>query len=140
MIFWESSALVALLVEEPASKARLQQLQEDTDAAVWWAAPVECESALQRRLREKHITPAGADIARNLLLKLSGNWLEVPPSPELRRLALRLLRTHSLRAADALQLAGALTLAAGGLEYLRFACADARLNQAATTENLIVLE
>ena len=66
-------------------------------------------------------------------------WDEVPPSVEVRQLALRLLRTHPLRAADALQLAAALTLSAAGLRGLHFACADERLKTAAEIEGLEVI-
>lgn len=52
MRFWDSSALVALLVEEPDSVLRARQLTEDPVIAVRWATEVECESAIQRRLRE----------------------------------------------------------------------------------------
>lgn len=139
MIFWDSSALVSLFIDEPSSAARLQQFQEDPVTAVWWGTTIECESGMQRRLREGSLSPAGAGQARRVMAKLSSDWLEVPPSPELRQLALRLLRTHTLRAADALQLAAALTIVTGGLAELRFASADQRLNAAAEIENLTVL-
>ncbi len=42
MIFWDSSALVALLVDEEESAARRVQLEHDPDLAVWWSTPVEC--------------------------------------------------------------------------------------------------
>ena len=41
MIFWDSSALIALLVSELESEGRLAQLQADPELAVWWATPVE---------------------------------------------------------------------------------------------------
>jgi len=63
----------------------------------------------------------------------------VAPVAGVRTLALRLLRTHPLGAADALQLAAALTLAGTGLSGLGFLSADTRLNQAAEIENLAVI-
>ena len=139
MIFWDSSALVPLLVDEPDSKLRLKQFGQDPAVAVWWGTPVECESALQRRLREKSILPGQVEEAHELLDRVAGDWLEIPPSPALRQLARRLVRTHPLRAAAALQLAAALTLVEGGLPRLRFATADARLKTAAPIEGLTVL-
>lgn len=139
MIFWDSSALVSLIVDEPFSTTRIAQFQEDPVAVVWWATLVECQSGLQRRVREGSLTTAGASQARHALKVLSTDWFEVPPSSEIRQLALRLLRTHTLRAADSLQLAAALTVLGGGLEELRFASADQRLNEAAEIENLTVL-
>jgi len=136
MRFWDSSALVALLVEEPDSELRARQLAEDPVLAVWWATEVECESAIQRRRREGTLTRAGAREAQERLGDLARAWHEVVPTPTVRRLAVRLLRTHPLRAADALQLAAALALADAGLRGLTFVAADQRLNEAAEIENL----
>lgn len=136
MIFWDSSALVALLVIEPESTGRLAQLQADPQLAVWWATPVEVESALQRRVREGSIDVAAARLARERLGDLASAWHEVNPTPIVRKLALRLLRTHPLRAADSLQLAAALSLEAAGVQKLAFACADQRLITGAETEGL----
>jgi len=136
MIFWDSSALVALLVDEPESTARTAVLEGDPLMAVWWATPVECESALQRRIREGSINATAARLARERLAVLAEAWHEVNPTAAVRKLALRLLRTHPLRAADSLQLAAALALEAAGLPDFRFACADQRLNSAAELEGL----
>ena len=139
MTFWDSSALVALLVEEPDSTKRGRQLTADPIIAVWWGTLVECESAIQRRIREGALARADARLAQDRLAQLAGAWHEVAPASALRRLALRLLRTHPLRAADALQLAAALTLAGAGPDGLRFVSADSRLNEAAQIENLIAV-
>jgi len=136
--FWDSSALVALLVTEPDSAHHVASLQADPAVAVWWSAAVECESALQRRLREGALDLAGARHAREILAVLSAAWHEVPPTTELRLLAIRLLRTHPLRAADAQRLAAALTLAQGGIKELHFLSADRRLAEAAEIEGLQV--
>ena len=109
MIFWDSSALVALLVTESESAARRSQFQADPEMIVWWATPVEIESALQLRLREGSLDADGARLARDRWSDLAAAWHEVNPVPAIRKLALRLLRTHPLRAADSLQLAAALS-------------------------------
>ncbi len=139
MIFWDSSALMALISDEPESPKWTRHFRDDPQMCVWWGTLLECESGIQRRLRQSQITQEQAQLARELLAKLAEHWLEVPPSAQLRNLARRLIRTHPLRAGDALQLAAALTLVAGGIEKLRFACADVRLNEAAEIENLTVL-
>jgi len=139
MIFWDSSALVSLLVDECDSGRRLQQLRADTDLAVWWATPVECESAIQRRLREGILAIGQARVARHRLDELSAAWHEVSPITPIRRLARRLLRTHPLRGADALQLAAALALHQEGFTDLAFACADERLSAAAEVEGLVII-
>jgi len=138
MIFWDSSAMVSLLVDEPESVARAAMLQTDPLMAVWWATPVECESALQRRIREGSIDVKAASQARDRLAVLADSWHEVSPTVAVRKLALRLLRTHPLRAADSLQLAAALALEAAGLPALHFASSDQRLSIAAETEGLVL--
>ena len=136
MIFWDSSALVALLVTESESATRRAQLQADPEMIVWWATPVEIESALQRRLREGSLDADAARLARERWSDLAAAWHEVNPVPSVRKLALRLLRTHPLRAADSLQLAAALSVESAGIPDLRFACDDPRLSAAAVIEGL----
>ena len=140
MKFWDSSALVPLLVGETDSARRAESLQTDPVLAVWWGTAVECESALQRRVREGAIDAVGARQARERLATLAAAWHEVTPTPALRTLAVRLLRTHPLRAADSLQLAAALVLAQAGApaSALSFLTADLRLADAAEIEGLTV--
>ena len=139
MRFWDSSALVALLVNEADTPRRGAQLSQDPTVAVWWAALVECQSAIMRRSREGVLDSEEANLARLRLAELVGAWHEVVATPSLRSLAIRLLRTHPLRCADALQLAAALTLAGAWSERLEFVCGDTRLNAAADIEGLTVL-
>ena len=138
MKFWDSSALVALLVTEPDTVRRIRALQSDPVQAVWWGTALECESALQRRLREGALDATTLRLARTRLATLAAAWHEVHPTAAVRTLAIRLLRTHALRAADAQQLAAALVLAQAGLPALAFLSADARLGDAAEIEGLTV--
>lgn len=139
MIFWDSSAIVPLLADEPDSDRRVRLLSEDPVIVAWWGTAVECESSIQRRLREGMLSRTQARTAQNQLTKLAESWHEVPPSPVVRTLAVRLLRTHPLRAAEVLQLAAAFTLLAAGLRGLAFASADHRLKEAAEIEDLAVV-
>lgn len=139
MIFWESSALVALLVDEADSEIRRQQLETDPELAVWWGTPVECESAIQRRFREGSLSAPHARLARERLADLAASWHAVSPVAAVRTLSRRLLRTHPLRAADALQLAAALALSEAGLNEFTFACSDTRLATAAEAEGLHII-
>ena len=74
MRFWDSSALVPLLVDEQGSAGRLQELKADPVVLIWWGTPVECESALQRRLREGALDAEGARLARENLIRLAAAW------------------------------------------------------------------
>lgn len=108
MRFWDSSAVVPLCLKQPTS-ARLDALYgKDDQLVVWWSTPVECGSAFARLRREGVLDLAAEEAALGTLDRLRRAWYEVQPTPALRHHALRLLRVHPLRAADALQLAAAL--------------------------------
>lgn len=109
----------------------------DPNMGVWWATPIECESAIARLEREGLLPPRAA-LARERLAEFRLAWRESNPSEEVRDTALRLLRVHPLRAGDALQLAAALLAAEGRPSTLEFVCLDARLLAAARVEGLRV--
>jgi uncharacterized protein len=139
MKFWDSSAIVPVLVEEQASPRIMQLFSEDRDAIVWWATSLECTSAIVRRERLGQLDPQGAAHALDRLRKLILNWFEVPPSDQVKSIAQRLLRVHDLRAADALQLAAALAGLDRDAPGIEMVCLDRRLTLAAQREGLRVL-
>jgi predicted nucleic acid-binding protein len=137
--FWDSSALLPLFVAKPHSVAVEALIREDPSMIVWWASRVECGSAVHRLRREGTLTTAES---AQLLARL-GEAIDaaevVQPGEELATVALRLLASHPLRAADALQLAAALVWARerpGGHEIV---CLDDRLASAALLEGFTVL-
>ena len=87
--------------------------------AVWWATPVEMRSAFERLLRMGQLTPSEYADAGTRLEKLRRGWRELQPSEALRAQAETFLMSHPLKAADALQLAAALTWCAGNSRVLR---------------------
>lgn len=139
MRFWDSSAIVPLLVEERVSPSLLALLDADPVMAVWWGTPVECVSAIARREREGHLEPADATRAISRLRILAGAWNEVVASEPVRQAATRLLRVHPLRAADGLQLAAAVVAADGSPGTLAFVCQDDRLGVAAEREGFTLV-
>lgn len=138
MRFWDASAVVPLLVEEPTSAGLRMRLAEDREALVWWGTPVECASALARREREGALTRAEVIRAGQRLRRLAGSWLEVLPTDAVRSTAQRLLRVHPLRAADALQLAAAVVAAEHEPASLEMIVLDDRLAEAAEREGFAV--
>ena len=136
--FWDASSIVALCVDEDRTERMDEFLCEDNELAVWWATPVECASALARRRREGSLSPAAEHAAHEVLDTLAAAWYEVQAGFLVRSHALRLLRVHPLRSADALQLAAALVWAGfpptGAIVTL-----DDRLAEAARLEGLEVL-
>ena len=134
MRFWDASAIVPLLLDEPARQALLELLERDASMVVWWASPVECASAIARREREGALGLREAADAFRRLKALSASWSEVVASEAVRNAAMRLLRVHPLRAADSLQLAAAVVAAEGNPGELPFVCLDERLGDAAERE------
>jgi predicted nucleic acid-binding protein len=136
--FWDSSALVPLLVQERPRAALLTILERDPMMFVWWGSSLECTSAIARRERDGDLDPRGASEALERLRSISASWNEVAATEQVRRTAARLLRVHPLRAADALQLAAAVLAADGQPAALPFLSLDERLNDAASREGFPV--
>jgi uncharacterized protein len=139
MKFWDSSALLPLLVNEPKGKQLRQILKADPQVLAWWSSRVEMASALARREREGSLTTAEADAAFSALNRLAQAWEEITPSDLIRTTAQRLLRTHPLRAADSLQLAAALVASGREPAALEFVSLDDRLSDAARREGFPVV-
>lgn len=139
MRFWDSSAIVPLLVTEGTSAAVMAAYEQDPDLIVWWATEVECVSAMTRLEREGSLDGRSLVDALERLDALSTAWQEVQPVVRLRQNAVRLLRVHSLRAADALQLGAALAAAEDQPASLRLLTLDGQLAQAARREGFTVV-
>lgn len=137
-MFWDSSALVPLLVSESRSAALTTLLAEDKEMTMWWAPPLECQSALHRRHREMPLDPALLAAATERLRAVVEHADTVSPTDEVRRRAARLVSVHPLRAADALQLAAALIWCEEQPHGEAFVCLDARLREAAQREGFDV--
>jgi uncharacterized protein len=139
MRFWDTSALVPMLAEDPASDPVLAEFERDTQVVAWWATETECASAIARQEREGNLDQRAVTAAFVRLDALAAAWLEVHPTPAVRRAAIRLLRVHPLRAADALQLAAATVVAGGNTATLPFVTRDERLAEAARREGFAVI-
>ena len=139
MKFWDSSAMIPLLLEEPRSGLLRAIAAADGSIAMWWASPIECCSAVGRLRRYGIITVTEEDDVSRALDALAGCWTEIEPTSDLRGIAMRLLLNHPLRAADALQLAAALVWSGSGAAGHEFVCLDDRLRLAARNEGFSVL-
>lgn len=140
MKFWDASAIVPLLVDEPQRERMLSILEGDPVMLVWWGTPVECTSALARRERDGSLAAADQARALDRLGLLKEEWQEVSPSAPLRNMAERLLRVHSLRAADSLQLAAAIIAAEREPATLELVSLDERLNEVAVREGFRIVD
>ena len=139
MKFWDSSAIIPLLVREAASDRVRRMVSEDADMLVWWGTPIECTSAVARRERDRHLDSETATLALERLRVMVPSWTEVQPTERVRSIAQRALRVHALRAADALQLAAAIVAAGEDRASLEMVCLDQRLTLAARREGFQVI-
>jgi uncharacterized protein len=133
-MFWDSSALVPVIVAETRSRELTAAFVADKDATIWWATPLECQSAIQRRHRESPLSAATLGTATARLRAIVEHADSVAPTDEVRRRAARLLAGHPLRAADALQLAAALIWCEEQPHSEVFVSLDERLAEAARKE------
>lgn len=138
MRFWDTSALLPLLLAERRSPVVEALLRSDAQVAVWCLTEVEIASGLSRRVREG-LGRGDEAAARARARMLAERWQEVVSLDAPRRRALRLLRAHALSAADAMQLAAALVLCDERPDELEFVCLDDRLAEAARQEGFRVL-
>ena len=133
LVYFDSSALVKLVVEETGS---------DLAAAMWDG----CDAALSSRLAYPEVCAALAAAGRNHDLGKAGlasaerawddHWAEMRPvelTAPVERRAGQLARTYSLRSADAVHLASALAV---GDPDLVFAVWDERLHAGARASHL----
>jgi uncharacterized protein len=139
MRFWDSSALVSLIIFEPGTLRVASLLPVDSRMALWWATPVECCGALARAKRSGRMAASNLRTSESMLRSLLAHAREIEPSEEVRDLASQLTVKHPLRAADALQLAAALNWCGGNTHGESFVCLDDRLRGAAALEGFRVL-
>jgi hypothetical protein len=133
-MFWDTSAIIPVLLPEARSATLTDRLAADREVTLWWGTPVECLSAIYRRHREVPLPAALLTEALNRLRALVEDADTVSPTDEVRRRAGRLVAAHPLRAADALQLGAALMWCEEQSHGEAFACLDDRLREAARRE------
>jgi predicted nucleic acid-binding protein len=139
MKFWDSSALVPLVVDETSSPWARQQMRADRVAIIWGLSSVEIRSALARRHREKALDTPDFRESRKQAEQLFERVTQMVAFEIARDRALRLLDLHDLRAADALQLAAALVASDERPASLPFVTLDQRLAEAAEREGFAVV-
>jgi uncharacterized protein len=140
MIYWDTSAIVPLVVTQAATRPLKSLAAQDPDMTVWWGTAVECVSALARLERAALLNAQSATRALDRLNRLANVWTEVEPTEIVRETAMRFLRVHPLRAADALQLAAAFVAAEHRPAALQLITLDARLADAARKEGFPVVD
>jgi predicted nucleic acid-binding protein len=140
MKFWDASAVVPLLVDEPSTSRVQSLLSTDPAILVCSGSEVECASAVARLERDGLLDDRAAGLAFRRLRDLAGAWHEIDPGDGVREAAVRFLRVHPLRAADALQLGAAFVAAEGRPTTLEIVTLDERLGVAARKEGFVVTD
>jgi predicted nucleic acid-binding protein len=137
--FWDSSALVPVFLVEPTSDWIRKVMNSDPIVAVWALTRVELMSAIERRRRDDPDLASRFSAARADVMKSWSIWTEIAMIEAVREHAERVVTTHPLRSADALQLGAALVAAGGSPATLQFVTLDRRLAAAAEREGFPVL-
>ena len=139
MRFWESSAIVPLIVPERTTVFCQRLVKADPYVVVWSLAGVEVHSALSRKYREGSLDKKKFDRAKSRRKVLMQGFSEILQYELVKKRCYRLLEIHFLRAADALHLAAAIVAFEEDIEGVEFVTFDQRLGEAAEREGFKVL-
>jgi predicted nucleic acid-binding protein len=110
MRFWDTSALLPLMLEEAESGRMRQLLAEDGAIAIATITPLEIASTLWRRRNAGLLRVDEHHHAEAMFAELSGRWNEVAQTSLVLKTALRVVTRHPLRTLDAIQLGAAIVL------------------------------
>lgn len=138
MRFWDTSALIPLVVAERGTALAERLLRDDPAVVVWTLTRVELLSALARRRREEPAAARRLLRAKREILAAWPRWSEVTAVEVVRRHAERVVDTHAIRAADALQIGAALVAAGDDPAELEFVTFDQPQAAAAEREGFRV--
>ena len=138
MTFWDTSALVPLIVEEPATQAMRDLVSRDGEVVIWMLTSVELLSTLGRLGRMADELEDVLPTARAEVMDLCRHCTTVTHVVEVRRRAERLVSVHPLSAADAMQLAAALLVSGDRPDTLDFVTLDRSLARSARLEGFRV--
>jgi predicted nucleic acid-binding protein len=144
-LYLDTSALVKLYVQESGTDLMLQLAHPDSNnqLAILSLTRLEFRAAVRRRAKLGDFEPLVAD---DLLLSFSQHFATVfqvqPVNDAVIEEASGVIDRHTIRAYDAIQLAGCLALRAtmGGEADIHFICADQQLLKAARAEGIATIE
>jgi len=140
--YLDTSALVKLYVIEPGTEQMIRLADSDEPTlAIFGLSRVEFRAALRLRERTGDVSH---DDAEKLIAMMEDHlqnlYLIQPVTEQVIEEAAALVDRHPLRAYDAIQLAGCLTLRSRSSERPAFVCSDLRLLSAARDEGLVVVD
>jgi len=136
-LYLDTSALIKLLVDEPGAEEARRAYSEAGGIRTTAIALVEATAALVRMHKGKRLTPTQLSLDAGAEREYYNSGSSLAINDGLLTKAAETSRSHSLRAYDAVHLAGALSFAEG--EQLDFACWDKELRAAAHDHGLSLL-
>ena len=139
MRYWDTSAIVPLVVDERGTKLARAWLEGDPQIVTWALTRLEVAAVVERLAREQVITAAERRRLHEKFEEFSAMWAEVTDILATRSRALALLARQTLHSADAAQLGAAWLAAEGDPASLEFVCFDRGLAAAAEREGFRVL-
>ncbi|HWX39859.1 MAG TPA: type II toxin-antitoxin system VapC family toxin [Blastocatellia bacterium] len=137
--FFDTSAIVPLCIVQETSQRARQLYRRFTKQVVAWTTLIEATGAIHRAIGSGGVTHANAKRGLDRLNQLEGRWTELAADAWVRDTALDLLRTHDLRAGDAIQLASALVWCKEKARHRSFVCFDRKLLAAAESAGFDVI-
>lgn len=138
--FWDTSALIPVFFKEDSSKILSNLFVERVENVIWDLTPIEIFSALCRRQRQKEISTEEFDRAWRAWQLIESKVYQVRSYESVKDRAVRILRIHPLKAADAMQLAAALVSTKEISQGHYFFTLDRSLCEAANKEGFSVIE
>ncbi len=139
MRFWDTSALVPLFIDEPATDEVRRTLADDSAVIVWSATSVELFSAMARLRRSSTGVADLLLLARREVLQRWNEWTPVTNLAAVTSRAQRLVDVHPLKTLDALQLAAAIVASGDRPDTLPVVTRDRQLAAAAELEGFHVV-
>lgn len=138
MRFWDTSALVSLVFEEPASAECRRAVREDPEIAVWMFAETEVLSAIHRARRGSRLAGEEIGTAERRLGQLLRRGRVLEDATLAKNESIDVIRRYALRTGDALQLAAARLWSDGSRKRRTFVVADVELADAARRDGFDV--
>ncbi|HWP43161.1 MAG TPA: type II toxin-antitoxin system VapC family toxin [Blastocatellia bacterium] len=138
--FWDTSALIPLVVRQAGSQRARQLLRKYPATVVAWVTLIEFRGTVARLVRAGELPEAARRAMIVRLDQMRRTWVEVLPTSSLRETAIDCLDRYDLRAADAVQLASAIEWCDGRPSRRPFITFDDRLAAAATLVGFEVLQ
>lgn len=139
MLFWDSSAIIAMLAEEESSK-KIQSIVETLEVSISYISvitPLEIESTIQRKEKEEILAPERSDEIRKLATYFRKESHIIVVDQNVLDLSIHIQKIYKLRVADTIQLASARSGTESPQEVY-FLSLDKKLNEAARLEGFEV--